>query len=321
MSRLFGAVLLSSALALLLTTAGFARPGKTLTASRLSHELAVAARMRKMPARLDPPLRAASAAKPVITRNGCHDGRAGVTIRECIYGDRSSHTSIVLFGDSHAAAWFPALNLIGRQRHWRLVVMTKSGCPPAEVDIVRDGVPYRQCTRWRTAAMAQIAAVHPALVVAATASYHEEPAARPLPGVPTGDGSAWQDGWAAIFTFLRRSAGHVLFISDVPTLRVKAPECISLHESDIRRCNTKRSAAVRQPTVKAQEIDLARRNQVNVIDPTPWFCARRACPVIVDHVILYRDGAHMTPSWSRFIAPVLGNAIAPILQGQASATR
>jgi hypothetical protein len=150
MSRASGVVVLSSALGLLLSTAVFARPGKTLTASRLSHELAVAARMRKVPARLDPPLTAASAAKPVITRNGCHDGRAGVRIRECIYGDRSSHTSIVLFGDSHAAAWFPALDLIGRQRHWRLVVMTKSGCPPAEVDIVREGVPYRQCPRWRS---------------------------------------------------------------------------------------------------------------------------------------------------------------------------
>jgi hypothetical protein len=219
----------------------------------------------------------------------------------------------VLFGDSHAAAWFPAFNLLARQRRWRLVVMTKSGCPPAEVDLVRDGRQYQQCPRWRTNMKARIAALHPALVVAATASYHEEPEARPMPGVPTGNGSAWQDGWAATFSFLRRAAAHVLFISDVPTLRVKAPECISTHESDVRRCNTKRSAALRQPTVKAQEIELARRDHVDVIDPTPWFCAPKACPVIVDHVILYRDGAHMTPSWSRYIAPVLGGAIAPIL--------
>jgi hypothetical protein len=320
-----GAVVLSSwALALPASTVVLARPGRAphaLTASRLSHELAVATRMRNIPAHLDPPLSAASRAKPVINRNGCHDGRAVVRIRRCIYGDRTSHTSIVLFGDSHAAAWFPALNLVARQRHLRLVVMTKSGCPPAEVEIVRDGARYRECPLWRAGVKTQIAALHPALVVATTATYREEPAARPMSGVPTGNGSAWQDGWAAIFTFLRRAAGDVLFISDVPTLRVKAPECIHTHESDVRRCNTKRSTAIRQPTVKAQEIDLARRNGVSVIDPTPWFCARTACPVIVDQTILYRDGAHMTPSWSRFVAPVLGGAMAPILQREASAPR
>lgn len=308
------AVLAIATLTLVLSEAVSARPGHTLTASRLSHELAVAARMREIPARLDPPLSAASAAKPVITRNGCHEGRAGVEAPLCIYGDTTSRTTIVLFGDSHAAAWFPAFRLLAGQRHWRLVVMTKSGCPPAEVGIVRDGVPYGQCPPWRVNVESRIAALHPTLVVAATASYHEEPAARPLPGVPTGNGSAWQDGWAAIFSFLRRSAHHVVFISDVPTLRVKAPACIMRHESDVRRCNTKRSAAVRQPAIKAQEMELARRADVDVIDPMSWFCTPKACPVVVDRIIVYRDGAHMTPAWSRFIAPVLADAIAPVLR-------
>jgi hypothetical protein len=86
------------------------------------------------------------------------------------------------------------------------------------------------------------------------------------------------------------------------------------HESDVRRCNTERSAAVRQPAVKAQEMDLARRNGVDAIDPMSWFCTPKACPVVVDHIIVYRDGAHMTPAWSRFIAPVLADAIAPVLR-------
>ena len=40
--------------------------------------------------------------------------------------------------------------------------------------------PYRECTDWRTSAMAQIAALHPALVIAAEARSLEEPEARPL---------------------------------------------------------------------------------------------------------------------------------------------
>jgi hypothetical protein len=274
-----------------------------------------------VPTRLDPPLRVASGAKPVITRNGCHSRHAGVSSPLCIYGDRKSHTAIVLFGDSHAAAWFPALDLIARQRHWRLVVITKAGCPPAEVNVVRGGLSYGTCPRWRTNMKVRIAKLHPALVIAATASYHEEPAAQPMPDVPTGHGSAWQDGWAAMFSFLRHTARHVLFISDVPTLLAPAPACISSHPSDVRQCNTKRSAAIPDPAVKSQEITLAEREGVHVIDPISWFCARTACPVIVDHIVVYRDTNHMTPPWSRYIAPVLAEAVTPIVRGRASASR
>ena len=49
----------------------------------------------------------------------------------CIYGATTSHTSVVLFGDSHAAAWFPALDLISKQQHWRLVIFTKDVVPTA----------------------------------------------------------------------------------------------------------------------------------------------------------------------------------------------
>jgi|tagenome__1003787_1003787.scaffolds.fasta_scaffold20782693_2 hypothetical protein len=293
----------------------------TLTASQLSRDLTAAARTRHLPARLDPRLSTASTAQPVIIRNGCHARRPAITSRLCIYGDESSHTSVVLFGDSHAAAWFPALELIARRRHWRLVVMTKSGCPPAEVKIVRAGASYGTCQQWRTNIKAQIAALHPALVIAATATYREQPAATPLPGVPTGNGGPWQDGWTAIFSFLRGAAGHVVLVSDVPTLRVRAPACALKHQSDIRRCNTKRSAAIRLPAVKAQEIAIARREHVDVIDPVSWFCTRTTCPVIVHHIVVYRDYAHMTPPWSRFIAPVLADAITPLLKAPTPASR
>jgi hypothetical protein len=297
-------------------------PGHTLTFSQLSRELAAGARTRHLPAHLDPPLSRASAAKPIISGNGCEVSRKGLMSKPCIYGDERSRTSIVLLGDSHAAAWFPALDLIGKLQHWRLVVMTKAGCPPAEVDIdawFRHGAPYVECTQWRSNTKAQIAALHPALVLVTTATYLEEPEARPSTGVPTDNGSTWQDGWAAIFSFLRGATRHVIFISDGPTLRVRAPGCVSRHKSDVRRCNTRRSSGIRLPTIRAREMAVARREGVDVIDPVSWFCTRTTCPVIVNHIVLYRDNAHMTPPWSRFIAPLLAHAIVPIVQTSSGA--
>jgi len=271
-----------------------------------------------VPGDLEPPLAVAGGAEPIIVKNGCHLSRTGLRSKPCIYGDTTSTTTVVLFGDSHAAYWFPALNLISRQQHWRLVDLTKDGCPAAEVNIAawfRHGGPYPECTDWRSSAMAQIAALHPALVFVSEARYLEVPEARPLAGVPTGHGGAWLDGLAAIFRFLNRSAGHVVFVSDVPTPRESPPRCVTRHASNVRVCDTRLSAAIRLPDVKIAEQQLAVREHVDWVDPTAWFCTSSTCPAIVRNLLVYRNIAHMEPDWSRFISPVLATTLAPVSPG------
>jgi SGNH domain (fused to AT3 domains) len=283
-----------------------------LTAAQLARDLRAGARTMKVPANLSPPLTSASRAQPFIINNGCSLQHTGVKSKPCVYGDRQSHISVAVFGDSHAAGWFPALNIISKQQHWRLVDLTKASCPPAEVSVTRHGVPYPNCTKWRRTAMKQIAAMHPALVVITTSRYVG--GAAPLRGVPTGHGNTWLNGMAAIFAFLHRSAKHVIFISDVPRLKQSAPDCVSGHPSDVRSCDTPRRTAVYDPRVKADELTLAKREHVDSIDPIPWFCTPTTCPVIVGNIIMYRDDAHMVPAWSRFIAPVLASSILPVMR-------
>jgi hypothetical protein len=285
-----------------------------LTASQLAADLAGGLRTAKVPANVDPPLRKAAAAKPVIVTNGCHLQHPGTRSRPCVYGDRTSSAVVVLFGDSHAATWFPALDRIARRHHWRLVDLTKAGCPPVEVSISYKGRAYAECMAWRRNAQAQIAALHPLLVIVEWARYVEVPEARPLTGVPSRPGSAWQAGVAAIFRFLHGAAQHTVFISDTPTIAGSVPDCVAAHISSVRACTTGRRAATLLPTVKSQELRIAKQEQVDAIDPTSWFCTRKGCPVIVGNVLLYRDRAHMTPSWSRFLAPVLADAILPVVQ-------
>ncbi len=291
----------------------------TLTASRLAADLREGVRTRRVPSNLTPPLTDAAKAVSVIVSNGCSLQDAGTRSRPCIYGDTASHTSVVLFGDSHAAAWFPALNTISKQEHWRLVDLTKAGCPPAEVALRRHDEPYRNCTAWRRNAEQQIAALKPALVVITTSRYVG--GAKPLSGVPTRYGDTWENGMAATFRFLHRSAHRVLFISDVPRLSQSAPDCVSGHLSDVRPCTTPRREAVYYPKAMAEDLALARRYQLDSIDPTSWFCTPARCPVIVGNILLYRDDAHMVPAWSRFISPVLAHAMLPIMHEKPGAVQ
>jgi hypothetical protein len=237
----------------------------------------------------------------------------------CVYGDIASNTVVVLFGDSHAAAWFPALDAISTQRHWRLVALTKAGCPAEAVNVTRGGRLNPTCAEWRRNAMQRIAALHPALVVVTSSDYPH--GSRPLAGVPTGYGGVWQDGAAATFGFLGQSANHVVFISDIPRLKQSAPVCLSSHMSDVPQCGVARSASVLSPEFKAAEFRLARREHIVSIDPTAWFCTPKTCPPIVGNLLIYGDNQHMLPAWSRFLAPVLARRLTPVMSEASGSAR
>ncbi|MGO9908879.1 MAG: acyltransferase family protein [Solirubrobacteraceae bacterium] len=312
-------VVLSGSLVGPLSSTG-AAPARLPAAHKLASlraDLIAGARTIKVPSNLRPPLDSMASALPRTIADGCELAYGRDQINPCIYGDRSSHTTVVLFGDSHAGHWFDALNWISEQRHWRLVVVTKEGCTPAEVTFRDDATSL--CARWREKATARIARLHPALVIVSWARWIEPEASRTA-GVPAGYGGAWPDGVAAIFQFLRRSAKHVIFISDTPYLPRSAPDCVAAHLSDVRRCTVRRSDATILPAIKAAELRIAKREHINSIDPTSWFCAPKICPVIVGNILVYHDKSHMTSEWSRYLAPVLGNAIMRSMPPVASAT-
>ena len=272
----------------------------------LRADLIAGARTIKVPSNLRPRLTGLASASPRIIADGCELGQGRDQLKPCSYADRGSHTTVVLFGDSHAGHWFDALTWISERRHWRLVVMTKEGCTAAEVTLEHgsDNV----CPEWREKAKARIARLHPALVIVSWARWME-PWASQKAGVPTGYGGAWQNGVAAIFQFLRRSAKQVTFISDTPYPEHSAPDCVAGHLSDVRPCTRQRSDSTVLPEIKAAELRIAKQEHINSIDPTSWFCTPKVCPVIVGNLLVYHDKSHMTPQWSRFIAPVLGDAL------------
>ncbi len=276
----------------------------------LQADLIAGAQATGVPSNLRPPLSALASALPRVIANGCELGPGHAEIKPCIYGDRGSPTTTVLFGDSHAGHWFDALDWIAKRRHWRLVVITKQGCTPAEVTL-RD-TQNSECSDWREKAKARIAGLHPALVIVSWARWLESWASRKA-GVPAGYGGPWQDGVDAIFQFLRRSTKRVIFISDTPYPLHSAPDCVAAHLSELRACTRQQRDATVLPAIKAAELRIAKQEQIDTIDPSSWFCTPSICPVIVGNVLVYHDKSHMTPEWSRFIAPVLGNAILRIM--------
>ena len=77
----------------------------SLTAANLSRRYAV--RLAKAPEMK--PILAAAKDNNDLPRQPCVSGRRSQDFKTCVFGNASSATNIVLFGDSHALQWYPPL--------------------------------------------------------------------------------------------------------------------------------------------------------------------------------------------------------------------
>jgi peptidoglycan/LPS O-acetylase OafA/YrhL len=213
--------------------------------------------------------------------------------------------TVVLFGDSHAQHWFDALNVVARQRKWRLVVLVKSNCGPALGRVAKDDTkqPYAECDQWREEALTRIAQLRPALVVMSSLQRSAGPI-----GVAGDPDRAWAAAWLATVKRVKSAGATPVIIEDNPFPRTNVLDCLSDHPRAIQACNLKPAATVdggRKRAIRA----MAAANLVQVIDTTPWFCSATVCPAIIDGTLVYRDTNHITATYSKFLGGVLGKEL------------
>ncbi|GAA1877819.1 acyltransferase family protein [Lapillicoccus jejuensis] len=257
----------------------------------------------QVPSNLTPLPQDAADSLPPTSRNGCHAGFTAVSQGDCRYGDLTAARTLVLFGDSHAEQWLPALDQLGKAQHWQVVSWTKAACPAARltVDNPSLGRSYTECDTWRDATVARIGALHPALVVV---SQSENVASSSV--VP----QAFSAATVATVRALRSAgAPRVAYVQDIPTPGTDLPGCVATHLDDVRPCTYDRSAAYRYPDRHAALAPALATASVPVLDPAPWLCTATRCPAVVGNVLVYRNESHLTVPFSRWLAPVL----APVL--------
>jgi peptidoglycan/LPS O-acetylase OafA/YrhL len=245
-----------------------------------------------VPAGLTPSLEAARSDEPMTYSDGCHLDQPSTTIPDCVYGDPASSTVVVLFGDSHAAEWFPALARLATDRHWRLVSLTKSGCTPAQLTVWNANFKraYQECDRWREVAVARIGAEHPTLVV--VGSSHPYTAADGGGPAVSDGGQAMEAGLAQILDRLRPMADAVALIGDTPKFDADPPDCLSQHLDDVLACAEPRAGTVDGAWLGV-EARLAEAAGAAFVDPTDWACPTDPCPVVIGRYLVFRDQHHL----------------------------
>jgi peptidoglycan/LPS O-acetylase OafA/YrhL len=242
---------------------------------------------------------------PAIYDDACHAEWLQTRPNPCVYGQADADTTVVLLGDSHAAHWFPTFERLADERRWRLISLTKSACPVADLPVYNSGLKraYAECDAWRDAVLERIAEERPAMVVVSgsrTGSFWVNGA--PVEAAERED--LWGPALERSIRAIDRLAGEVVVIGDTPRPRGDAPVCLSDNLDDALACATPVSQAL-GPARTATERRVSAAAGATFIDPTPWLCPTAPCPAVIGRVLVYRDGHHMTTVFARALAPYL----------------
>ncbi|MDQ1539312.1 MAG: hypothetical protein QOH29_38 [Actinomycetota bacterium] len=270
-------------------------------ATQIAGFVGAAVKTRVVPSNLTPALEVVGGDRPAI--GSCHVSIPSTKSGTCAFGDTGSSTTVVLFGDSHAAQWYPALQKIAVANSWKLVVLTKSDCPSVDVAMYNRALKrtYTECVTWRARAIQRIHDLHPRMVVMSSSIT--------TTNVATSGGAAFEAAWLTGTTSMVRdveSAGAtVAWIGDTPQPKGDAPDCVATKLKDVRPCMNNAVSAQPDPTRRTQTMKTAAAAGAQVIDPTSWACPGTVCPVVVGNLLVYRDNSHLSTAYVDWLAPLL----------------
>ena len=265
---------------------------------------------------LRPPLAGIThAGAPEWIEDKCDNVNEG-NLDRCRYGPADAARTAVVFGDSMAISWVPALREVLEPRGFSLQVLTRNQCPAPQLAFFRDRPeePFTQCTEHKEWALEQVQRLEPELVVVSNSiTFLDKQVAE-----PTGDRrfERWREGMAQTLERLEAAAGEVVVLG-APPRAGNVQECVT-RLSDPVDCTEQVSED--WLGVRAAEAAAARESGATYVDPEPWFCVDGRCPAVVGSTPVYTDGRHLTAAYARRLAPQLERSLDVILPGDGEGT-
>jgi len=248
------------------------------------------------------PLRA-QADRSRMYYEGCLVGIDGTNSNRCLYGDPQGRRTLILFGDSHALQYSPALEELAEAHDWRLIVLTKAECSPGEVRI-RSMVAereYSQCDAWREKELRRIEMGAGSTVVVISGDTVYTPYGKngeELSGAAAA--AAMEAAYLATLKRIHRAGLRTVVIKDTPVSTSDVPSCVSEKLQHLESC------AFRHVPDRDTEFDARAARAApgaHLIDITPEICPQNLCRAVIGNALVYRDKSHLTATFARTLAP------------------
>jgi peptidoglycan/LPS O-acetylase OafA/YrhL len=249
---------------------------------------------------------------PDLYADGCQQDGASAEPVSCSYGSDDAGTTIALVGDSKAAQWAPALQILAQQNDWRLVTYTKSRCSFTTAEITIDGEIYESCSDWNDNVLAELTGANrPDYVVTSGGRS----------AAVVGGGSSAQDAVGAMVAGLQESwdvlissGVNVIVIADTPDTGFNVYECVSENPDRLTECTYDRQES-QGAGVLAQLQATDSLSDVTYVDLSDAICPTARCAPVIGNVLVYRQGSHLTATYVETLAPRVGVALERAMGG------
>jgi peptidoglycan/LPS O-acetylase OafA/YrhL len=252
-----------------------------------------------------PPPQAAKADMPKYWLDNCLQANLAATEKICTFGDTKNPVlTVAMVGDSIDGNWFPALETIALQRHWKLVTDLHGTCLWTAAMLVDSttGAPFTACHQWGQAALNDLVTQLKPNVVITSGMPEDGTVADPAlgPAAFTAEGA----GMAQYWTDLEKHGIDVVAIRETPYVGLIEPDCVAQYGRNSPKCAVPTAQAI----VADSPAVIASRDtggKVKVIDMDKFICGPQVCWPVIGNVLVYLDGRHLTAAFSQTLTKYL----------------
>jgi hypothetical protein len=207
---------------------------------------------------------------------GLRDDPAGID--KCTLFAGGARGTIAVIGDSHAREWLPAITWMAQQDGWTVIPLLKMGCWPSAYDDA--------CGTYIAWAEQEVRVLHPDVVLIGGELRFNTPRA-----IQQSAG-----GISMLAGALKPFAQHVMVIGDPPHLTESPGDCLPARDATLAKC-TSRLAPV-QVSLYEDAARAASSSGAQFLDTLGWFCFESQCPMVIGHVVTYREDDHISMTYA-----------------------
>lgn len=110
------------------------------------------------------------------------------------------------------------------------------------------------------------------------------------------------------------AASQGLVLADTPLMGYDVPVCLADHPGNISACEARRFDAF-SPAHDSAEKAAADDNGATFVSLGNKVCSYDPCPAVINELLLWRNGSHITATYARQLAPSMARMIVKALRG------
>ncbi|CAN5202391.1 acyltransferase family protein [soil metagenome] len=237
-----------------------------------------------------------------VYRSDCHISQIETRHERCAFGAPGTKPEIVLFGDSHAAHWFDAVEAAAIAGNTAFLMRSKSGCPAVDGAIWNAKLKrrYVECDTWHRSVLDTIAAERPKLVIISSATSYammDEETQAQAQAQEEARPKLYRKALHAMIARLLESAAKVVLIKDTPVLPEEPLLCLVRNPGHEELCTWPAVSVLSSDAYIPDLTDFGGR--VEILDLNGEICPGGACHAVADGKVIFYDQSHITATFSR----------------------